>query len=185
MNRSLRVHDERSAFLLRVHLGLIDQLAERRNQRILAIGAVVRREAHRLLGRVHVGAEAAAQQVVVLVREHVLLEVVELRAHQRHAAGAERRAALGGIRNAQRAAAFDPVIAALALDLEVAGGELQTLIVVGAEVPAGLQEQVLGLRVRRRAAGGEADATTVRVVGDAAVAERAVQHQIVVVRTCT
>ena len=79
----------------------------------------------------------------------VLLEVVELGADQRNAAGAERRAALGGIRNAQRAAAFDPVIVALALDLEVAGGELQPLVVVGAEVPADLQEQVLGLRVRR------------------------------------
>ena len=64
---------------------------------------------------VDIGAEDAAEQIEVLVREDVLLEVVELGAHQRNAAGAERRARLGSIGNAQRATAFDPVIAALAL----------------------------------------------------------------------
>ena len=94
VNRSGRVHDVRTTLLLGIHFGLIHQLADRRDQRILPIGAVVGREAHRLVGGVRVRREAAAEQLEVLVREHVLIEFVELGADQRHAAGAERRARL-------------------------------------------------------------------------------------------
>src|SRR5688572_20447218 len=119
--------------------------------------------------------EHAAPEVVVAVRERALLEVVE-RGGGECTRG---RAGLGGVGLAGVAVAVDEVVAALALDLEARDRGLQALRVAGAEVGADLEEQVVPLGVRERAAGVEADAAPVAVIADAAVDEGGGDEEVV------
>src|SRR5690606_21065879 len=162
------------AALGRVDLGLVPELADRGDLRILAVAAVLGRVTHGLVGAVGVEQQAAAEQVVVAVLQVDLVEVVELRA------GAERGAAHHGVGDVVGAVAVHAGVVALALEVEAGDGGLQPLQVVLAEVQAELQEQVVGLGVVDRARAAHADRAPVAVVGRAASGERG-RHQHVVV----
>src|SRR5437016_3425580 len=112
------------------------------------------------------------------IRDHVLLEVVELRAGERDPARAERRSAFGRIRNTQRAVAFDPVIVAPAAQLEPASRKLQALLVVGAKISAHLQEYILLLGIRNGAGGAQTDSAPIAVISNSAIDKCAREHQV-------
>ena len=147
----------------------------------LLVVAVLRQEAHRLVGMVGSGHQRATEEVAVAVLDAVLLEVVE------RVQRAVQVALLRGVgerhgarRVVVRAAAAEHLhVVALALDLEVAVGRLQPLRVALTEVDAALEEQVLRGRIGHRAAAAQADAAPVAVVGDAAVEVGGGDQQVV------
>ncbi len=125
-----------------------------------------------LVGAVRVHRQRAAPDVGVAVVDDGLLEVVDL--GQR----AEEAGLLGGVGQAEVAVAVHEVVVAIALDAEAAERDLQALLALVAEVEADLAEEVLGHRVGHRAAGVQADAATIAVVGHATVDLRDGDHAV-------
>ena len=124
-----RVQLVRSPFFCDIDLGLVGQGAERCDQRILLVGAaLLGDEAHRLAGAVSLRRERAAEQVVVAVVQRVLAEVVEF------GCALERTAGDRGVGDAGGAVAFEVDVAALAVQVELAGLRFDALIVAGAEI---------------------------------------------------
>src|SRR5882757_2739877 len=127
---------------------------------------------------IQVSSKGATQQGVIPIGQHDLLELVELSAGDGNAVRTERRPPLGRIRDAEGAAAFDPVIVTLGAQLEPASRQLQALRIVRPEIGANLQEDVLLPGIRQRGGGAQADAASVTVIGDAAIDERTPEYQI-------